>query len=237
MLLPRIFQYLTLNDYLDFALRILIAALCGGCIGLEREKRYKNAGIRTHIIVAVTSALMMIISKYGFFDVVSIEGIRLQADAARIAAGVVAGMGFLGAGAIFIKRDSIIGLTTAAGLWATVGIGLAVGCGFYILCIFSTILILLIQKILHSFHMRSHNKFVGSVMCNISKHSITMQDLRDYIAKYGFDIKEISYAIDKNEETNVLLTIEFPTQETMESVFEKFLTDGVLDKVDLYPLF
>lgn len=237
MLVSAFAEYLSAYDYLDFALRILVAAFCGGFIGLEREKRYKNAGIRTHIIVAVTSALMMIVSKYGFFDVVNLEGLRLQADASRIAAGVVAGMGFLGAGAIFVKKDSIVGLTTAAGLWATVGVGLAVGCGMYSICVFSTIVILLIQKILHTFHMRKHNKFVGTVNCNITKHGISMSELRDYVEKNGFAVKDLSYSKNDSEETKVSVTIEFPTDESMENVLEKFHSDGVLDKVDLYPLF
>lgn len=237
MLISSFSSYLTASNYIDFALRTVVAAICGGFIGLEREKRYKNAGIRTHIIVAIASALMMIISKYGFFDVVGIDGLRLQTDASRIAAGVVAGMGFLGAGAIFVKKDSIIGLTTAAGLWATVGIGLAVGCGFYVLCIFSTLLILLIQNILHSFHIRSHNKFIGTVTCNISKHSMAMEDLQKHIDGLGFSVKDISFTKNDSDETKISMTIEFPSDETMENVLNKFHRDGILDKVELNPVF
>ena len=85
---------------LEYLLRILLSALCGAFIGLEREKRAKNAGIRTHILVAISSTLMMIVSKYGFYDVITTPGISL--DASRIAAGVVTAIGFLGAGVIFV---------------------------------------------------------------------------------------------------------------------------------------
>ena len=108
---------------LDFFLRILSACICGACIGAERSKRFKEAGIRTHIIVCCASALMMIISKYGFADLTSAGGVDFSgthgADPARIAAQVVSGISFLGAGVIFKHGNTVRGLTTAAGLWAT----------------------------------------------------------------------------------------------------------------------
>lgn len=97
---------------LEFLLKILLATFMGAIIGFERKSRNKEAGIRTHAIVCLASALMMIVSKYGFFDVERI-------DASRIASQVVTGIGFLGAGLIFIKNNSVNGLTTAAGVWAT----------------------------------------------------------------------------------------------------------------------
>ena len=116
-------------------------------IGYERKNKLKEAGIRTHFIVALTSALIIIISKYGFYDIVGTPGIGL--DPARVAAQVVSGVGFLGAGLIFIRNQSISGLTTAAGMWATAGIGLAIGCGLYLLGIVSSIIILIAQFLLH----------------------------------------------------------------------------------------
>ena len=111
---------LTVWDNLEFLIRILMAALLGLMIGLERSRRQKDAGIRTHCIIAVTSATIMILSKYAFVDIASVDGLR-SADPARIAAQVVSGISFLGAGVIFKDRNSssIKGLTTAAGMWAT----------------------------------------------------------------------------------------------------------------------
>ncbi|MDO4532031.1 MAG: MgtC/SapB family protein, partial [Bacillota bacterium] len=132
---------------LEYLLRMVIAALCGGIIGYERSRRRKEAGLRTHIIVAVGSALLMIVSKYGFMDVLEIPGMRV--DAARIASNVITGISFLGAGVIFIREASIKGLTTAAGLWAMAGVGLAIGAGMYSVGIFATLLVMLIQIFTH----------------------------------------------------------------------------------------
>ena len=119
---------ITTNMIIILMGRILLSTICGMLIGWEREKRLKSAGLRTHMLVALASALMMIISKYGFLDVVHLSSV--QVDASRMASGVVQAIGFLGAGVIFVKRDKIIGVPTAAGRWATGGIGLAIGCGF-----------------------------------------------------------------------------------------------------------
>jgi putative Mg2+ transporter-C (MgtC) family protein len=127
---------------LEFILRIFVAALLGGIIGLEREYRAKEAGFRTHFLVALGSALFMIVSAYGF------EGAMLTPehrwDVSRVASQVVSGIGFIGAGTIiFHKSENVVrGLTTAAGLWVTAAIGLACGGGMYVLSIASTFLVL-----------------------------------------------------------------------------------------------
>jgi len=130
---------------MEWVLRLLVAAVCGGLVGFERKSRLKTAGIRTHMLVAVGSALFMIISKYGFFDLVGHSNIGV--DPSRIAAGVVTGIGFIGAGAIMTRNNQIDGLTTAAGLWATAAIGLAVGADMYIIGIAGTLCILVTQTI------------------------------------------------------------------------------------------
>lgn len=131
---------------LEYLLRIVLAAVCGGAIGFEREHRFKNAGTRTHLIVALSAALMTVLSKYGFSDAVG-NGVTL--DASRVAASVVSSIGFLGAGVIFFRKDVLNGITTAAGLWATMGVGIAVGTGRYFLGVAATLLILGIQVFLH----------------------------------------------------------------------------------------
>ena len=138
-------SYLLLQ--LEFIGRLILAGICGGLIGYERKNRLKEAGIRTHLIVALASALMMIISKYGFNDILSASHIGL--DPSRVAAGIVTGVGFLGAGMIFVRRQAISGLTTAAGIWATVGVGMAIGGGLYIIGIAATVIIIIIQILLH----------------------------------------------------------------------------------------
>lgn len=130
-----------MNIFWDFALRLFVAGVMGVLIGLEREYRAKEAGYRTHFLVALGSALMMIVSQYGFMDVLKTDLIRV--DPSRIAAQVVSGIGFIGAGTIILQKQIVRGLTTAAGIWATSGIGLAVGAGMYAIGIAATLLVLL----------------------------------------------------------------------------------------------
>lgn len=124
----------------NFILRLCVAGLCGTVIGLDREYRVKDAGFRTHFLVALGSALMMIVSQYGFTGVLGEPGVGL--DPSRIAAQVVSGIGFIGAGTIIIHRQLVRGLTTAASLWATAGIGLTAGSGMFLLAGVATALTL-----------------------------------------------------------------------------------------------
>jgi len=125
---------------IQIAGRLITAALLGGLIGLERQVQRHSAGLRTHILVCLGSCLIMLTSLY-VFDIYS--G-RVSIDPARIAAGVVTGIGFLGAGAVIREGDGVRGLTTAASIWVVAGIGLAVGCGFYSAGIFTAAIVLLV---------------------------------------------------------------------------------------------
>ena len=130
---------------LEWLARILLAGVCGGAIGYERESRRKTAGLRTHVIVAVSSALMIVLSKYGFDDVL---GQYVSLDPSRIAAGTVTAIGFLGSGVIFARNKSVSGVTTSAGIWATLGVGMAVGAGMYVIGIATTLLVVLVETFL-----------------------------------------------------------------------------------------
>jgi putative Mg2+ transporter-C (MgtC) family protein len=122
-------------------LRLAIAAGLGGAVGLERELRERQAGLRTHLVVCVGAALFTLVSAYGFRDVV--EQGRIVVDPTRIAAQIVSGIGFLGAGAIIRQGLSVRGLTTAATLWLVAAIGMAVGAGFYSGAVIATLVALL----------------------------------------------------------------------------------------------
>ena len=132
----------------EYLLRIVLAALCGAFVGFERAKRQKEAGLRTHVIVAMASALAGIVSKYGYMDVIAMG---MNAEASRIASNVLTGIGFLGAGIIFVKGGSVKGLTTAAGVWATSIVGLAIGSGMYIVGVGCTLLLITLQIVLHRY--------------------------------------------------------------------------------------
>ncbi|WP_426451486.1 MgtC/SapB family protein [Paenibacillus sp. S-38] len=116
-------------DYFHITLRLILAVLLGGIIGFEREQSSHAAGLRTHILVCLGSTLVMLLSMYGFSEFARLDNVRL--DPARLAAQVISGIGFLGAGTILYTGKTITGLTTAASLWVVAAIGLANGAGFY----------------------------------------------------------------------------------------------------------
>ncbi len=152
------FTLLSLEN--EFILRIFVAAILGGLIGLEREYRSKEAGFRTHFLVAMGAALFMLVSAYGFSDVAMSEAHRW--DVSRVASQVVSGIGFIGAGTIIFRKSEnmVSGLTTAAGLWVVAAIGLACGGGMYRLAIASTLLVLIgleaFNYFLHKFDKHAH---------------------------------------------------------------------------------
>lgn len=146
-------------------IRMLVSCVCGILIGFERNNRAKEAGVRTHCIVACASAMMMIISKYGFGDLLTMQtAADVRLDPSRMAQGIVTGVGFIGAGMIYVQRSNIKGLTTAAGLWATSGIGMAVGGGMYFIGISATLIILTAQLLLHK-----SSKLMISHKCKLVK--------------------------------------------------------------------
>lgn len=127
---------------LQYLISVLLAVVLGFAIGYERKLRFKEAGIRTHTIVCAGSALIMVVSKYGFGD-------SVEADASRVAAQIVSGIGFLGAGIIIYRKHEIHGLTTAAGVWATSGVGMAAGAGLYIVAVGATAILIGVQCLFH----------------------------------------------------------------------------------------
>ncbi|MDF7671683.1 MgtC/SapB family protein [Lactobacillus sp. ESL0701] len=136
-----------INSQLPWLMRVIVASLCGALIGYERAIQRKSAGVRTHIVVAFSSALFMIISKYGFYDLLRLNDVAV--DPSRVAAQIVSGISFIGAGTILIKKQQVSGLTTAAGIWATAAIGMAIGSGLYFLGITLTAFLFIIQMLFH----------------------------------------------------------------------------------------
>ena len=137
---------------IEFILRLFLAGIMGAIIGLDREYRAKEAGYRTHFLVSLGSALIMIVSQHGFGEILDTPNVNL--DPSRIASQVVTGIGFIGAGTIILHKQIVRGLTTAAGIWATSGIGLAIGAGMYLLGISATILTLIGLEVLSFFFKR-----------------------------------------------------------------------------------
>ena len=172
---------LTLFDNLEFFVRLLLSAALGALVGLERSKRQKEAGVRTHCIIACTSALFMILTKYAFMDPVDISGIR-GADPARIAAQVVSVISFLGAGVIFKNGNSIRGLTTAAGMWGTAAVGMAIGAGMYWVGFIEAAILVAIQIILHRFPVGADALTTQEILVEMADTQ-EMQDKFDELLK------------------------------------------------------
>ena len=172
---------LTVFDNLEFFIRIVLAAILGALVGLERSKRQKEAGVRTHCIIACTSALFMILSQYAFVDLVGVDGLR-GADPARIAAQVVSGISFLGAGVIFKNGNSIRGLTTAAGMWGTAAVGMAIGAGMYWVGLIEAAVLVGIQIVLHRFP-------VGADALTTQEIVVEMTDSDELLARFDALVK------------------------------------------------
>jgi len=168
----------------EFIIRLIVAGILGAVIGLDREYRAKEAGYRTHFLVSLGSALMMIVSQYGFAGVLQEGVVRL--DPSRIAAQVVTGIGFIGAGTIIFQKQVVRGLTTAAGIWTAAGIGLAIGAGMYIIGIVATLLTLAGLELLNRIFKNIGMKSIGITFLTENKN--ILKDLAKHCKNYDFRI-------------------------------------------------
>lgn len=208
--------------------RIIIAGLCGGIIGYERKNRNKEAGIRTHMIVALGAALIMIVSKYGFEDILGKQGIAL--DPSRIAAQIVTGVGFLGAGMIFMRKNTISGLTTAAGIWATSAIGMSIGSGLYILGILTTVLIVVIQIILHGHLLKETYKDEISFL--IKKDKAAIDDLQKRLEAMHVEILNIEIK-KQNDHYVVEMVVSLPENYRTTEMLKLFQHCDYIEEVNI----
>ena len=186
---------------IELIIRLIGAAICGGILGIEREHRQKSAGIRTHVIVAIASAIMMIVSKYGFFDVIDHDSVSL--DPSRVVSGVVSAIGFLGAGIIFVRKSSAVGLTTAAGIWATVAIGIAMGAGMYFLAVISTGLILCVHTLLHIKALPFNKVAEGYIKIRLENQP-DIDRIRKELSGKGISFK--SFSLEKDNAGNLFFS-------------------------------
>jgi putative Mg2+ transporter-C (MgtC) family protein len=176
----------------DVILRLVLAAVLGAAVGLERERLEWVAGLRTHMLVCLGSALVMIVSAYGFNDVIS--AYRIVLDPSRVAAQVVSGIGFLGAGTILFLRQQVIrGLTTAASLWTVAAVGLAVGGGLYLAASVATGLIVVILALVKPLENRLFRR-QGSrrVVILVDRVRVSLQQIEAEIESIGLPVRQIT---------------------------------------------
>lgn len=215
-------------DTLTMVMRLLLAALLGGLIGWERERRNKQAGLKTHLLVAVGSSLIMLTSIYGF-DSSLINHPNARFDPARLSAQVVSGIGFLGAGAILRRSNNIIsGLTTAATLWVAAAIGLGVGSGFYWPAVITTAIVLTSTVILN----RLESKFLfikksGSLKITIeaSDRPVEVSTITTLMQKANMSIEQMNVYDNGTDEDASKVTMEFrvfsSNSKAIDTLFER----------------
>ncbi len=203
-----------LNQW-ELVSRLLLAAALGSVIGFERERLSWAAGLRTHMLVCVGSTLIMIVSAFGFQDALTRPDVVL--DPSRVAAQVVSGIGFLGAGTILLRGEVIRGLTTAASLWSVAAVGLAVGGGLYLAAIASTIIILIILAGLKPLEARVFAAKKIHEFRLITDHgAMTLQTLNQALASRGAYIKQFIVQqngdIPDTDEVTITLSRMSPTE-------------------------
>lgn len=182
VLMQGFLNYMTEFNTVTVIIRLLLALIVGGIIGLERGKQGRAAGMRTHILVSVGSALTVMIGFYLY------ESLGIGTDPLRIAAQVISGIGFLGVGTILIKgRFQITGLTTAAGLWATAAIGLALGAGFYSGALITFLFIVLTYTILHGLEYKITKRY--------NRFGIYMEITSDQLVRKAIDAMSEKYHV------------------------------------------
>ena len=181
------------------------------------------------------ATILMIVSKYGFVDIASIPDVRLTSDGGRIAAGVIQSIGFLGAGVIFVRKESIIGLTTAAGLWATVGIGLCFGSGMYLLGISATLILVLVNILLRVHHQRIPFQTIITVSSHVSKHGMTLSEFEAQLKEAGAQLRDFSFSRNENNEIFVKANVVLSDKKTVMEHVEILAALPFIDTFEVFP--
>jgi len=229
-------QYIS-NMELQMLLRLLLATVLGGVVGIERGKGDRPAGLRTHVLVCVGSTLFMLVSIFGFGDTTpvhtTVDDLGVRRDSARIAAQVVSGIGFLGAGTIIHEGLSIKGLTTAASMWMVSAIGLAVGAGMYVVSIGSTLLTLVVLTVLHKWekHIGLRGKTsTRFIVARVENRVGIVTDIMNYLTLNGVKLKSLNV---KSNDDNKTLELEMfvkynPEVDNMEVISGLHAIEGFL---------
>lgn len=186
-------------------LRLLVAAALGSAIGFERERGDRAAGLRTHALVCVASALIMIVSAYGFLDLARSGPSVLRLDPSRVAAQVVSGVGFLGAGTIILRKNAVRGLTTAASIWLVAGIGLACGVGEFIPAVATTVIALGILSGLKPLEQRFFvHKRVTTITVSVRRQAGQVAAIEDRVRACGMELQRLKLEPGRTADTSTI---------------------------------
>lgn len=224
--------YLTLYDlnFLSVLVRLFLAMLLGGILGYGREKKHLPAGFRTYMVVCLGSALAMMVGIY----VTDLTG---AADASRIGAQVVSGISFLGAGVIFKHGNAVRGLTTAAGLWATAGIGLAMGAGMYPVGVFGTLMIALLQILMHKFVMQADALASNHLHFTVQDSAQFHERLGDYLQERNVQIMDSRITYHDDGFVSYDITVRAPREMTISDLNQFLRSCGDVRGVSYTPIY
>lgn len=223
--------HIDLTQQLIFFFRLVLASLCGGIIGIERQQRVKVAGTRTHMMISLAAALMMIISKYGFTDVMAVAGVTW--DVSRVAAGIITGIGILGGIIITGKQGSVSGTTTAAGLLVTTAIGMSFGAGMYVMGISATLLVLLLQYLLHRDIWIVKQLTRAKVVFCIEHGKDNYERLLKELEKYDISIHQIKWGRIGHDSYEICCQVMIPTRYKKEEIVSIFANMPETENFDI----
>lgn len=214
--------------YQEIVIRLLLAALLGSLVGLERERLERGAGLRTHMLVAVGAALFMLVSAFGFADALGHQNVVL--DPSRVAAQVVSGIGFLGAGTIILRKEIVHGLTTAASLWAVAAIGLATGGGLYVAAVAATFVVLFILLAIKPVERHLFlNRRPRTLTLTVERTEFTLSSLESAIESADLHMQSIVFTPGSAQTTEIVqLTVERVTPDKLAALIDSLReTQGV----------
>ncbi len=214
----------------EILFRLFLAAIFGALIGLERERKDWAAGMRTHMMVCLGSALIMLVSAYGFSEVLGTKYVTL--DPSRVASQVISGIGFIGAGTIlFLRHGRIRGLTTASGLWMVAAIGLATSGGMYIAAGITTIFALIILWALQPLEDKIKKQFTKKTLRIETNENANPHSILNRIGNFDF-MNFSNFSIDKNNEGfTIQMRFEKLNMENLELLTKEFENDTSIKKI------
>ena len=214
----------------DLLLRIALAGVLGGLIGIERQLRAKEAGLRTHVLVGIGSGMFMIVSKYGFQDLLALGHVSF--DPSRVAAQVVSGMGFLSAGTIIIQKQVVKGLTTAAGLWVTAAIGLVIGSGMYEIGIYGAFMTLIVLEVFRQISNRliGHHHLIEIRLApqSVPPVLIALQKLRIRPGHIKVNQRD-----DDETKCELVMDVVLRPKQSVDILYESLMAVGGIKRIDI----
>jgi len=215
----------------EMLIRLALAAILGASVGLERERKERAAGLRTHMMVCIGSALAMLVSAYGFADVLGAPNVSL--DPSRVAAQVISGIGFIGGGTILFLRQNIVkGLTTASGLWTVAAIGLAAGGGMYLAAFVTTLFAIFILWMLHPVERRFSRRFQTKAMrLTVDDKNKSVEIINRVIQNDNFEV--LSCNVDKHE-NDYYVTFKFKNldKKELKAMVSEFQSDPGIKEIN-----